>query len=134
MRNWLARLCIGFGCLAPELPGAGPTLDIYWADVEGGAATLIVSPAGESLLVDTGNPRPDDRDAKRVFEVAQKAGLKKLDYVLITHFHGDHVGGLESLLKMIPAGKFLDHGDSVEDSAGWKTYLKLSEGRRQSLK
>ncbi|HZO57011.1 MAG TPA: MBL fold metallo-hydrolase [Bryobacteraceae bacterium] len=121
--------------LAPIwLNAASSTLDIYWADVEGGAATLIVTPGGESLLVDTGNPRPDDRDAKRVFEAAKQAGLKKIDYVLITHFHGDHVGGLESLLKMIPVTKFLDHGDSVEDNAGWKTYLKLSEGRRQSLK
>lgn len=126
------RLCIASIALAAVLPAAN--LDIYWADVEGGAATLIVTPSGESLLVDTGNPRPDDRDAKRVFEVVQKAGLKKLDYVLITHFHGDHVGGLEALLKMVPAGKLLDHGDSVEDNAGWKTYLNLSEGRRQSLK
>jgi competence protein ComEC len=120
--------------LASTLSAASKTLDIYWADVEGGAATLIVTPAGESLLVDTGNPRPDDRDAKRAFEAAKLAGLSKIDYLLITHFHGDHVGGLESLLKMIPIGKFLDHGDSVEDNAGWKTYLKLSEGKRRSVK
>src|SRR5215510_7540998 len=68
------------------------TLDIYWIDVEGGAATLIVSPSGESLLVDTGNGTPDDRDAKRIYEAVQQTGLKKIDYVLTTHFHGDHVG------------------------------------------
>jgi beta-lactamase superfamily II metal-dependent hydrolase len=125
----VALLC----ALSAPLPAA-KTLDIYWADVEGGAATLIVTPSGESLLVDTGNPRPDDRDAKRVFEATKLAGLSKIDYLLITHFHGDHVGGLESLLKMIPIGKFLDHGDSVEDNAGWKNYQKLSAGKRQSLK
>ena len=131
----MTRLLLAIGLLlASALSAASKTLDIYWADVEGGAATLIVTPAGESLLVDTGNPRPDDRDAKRAFEAAKLAGLSKIDYLLITHFHGDHVGGLESLLKMIPIGKFLDHGDSVEDNAGWKTYLKLSEGKRQSVK
>jgi competence protein ComEC len=72
-------------------------LDIYWVDVEGGGATLIVTPEGQSLLVDTGNPGPDDRDAKRIFQAAQKAGLKKIDYLMITHFHGDHVGGVPAL-------------------------------------
>ena len=128
MRTLGLALCFGLGIATAQL-------SIYHIDVEGGAATLIVTSSGESLLVDTGNPRPDDRDAKRIHEVAtRQAGLKKLDYVMITHFHGDHVGGLESLLKMMPAGKFLDHGDSVEDNAGWKTYQKLSTGKRQSLK
>src|ERR1700730_7906750 len=92
--------------------GQSKTLDIYWIDVEGGGATLIVTPQGQSLLVDTGNPTPDDRDAKRIAAAAKQAGLKKLDYLLITHYHGDHVGGVPALAKMIPIDHFLDHGDS----------------------
>ena len=59
-------------------------LDIYWIDTEGGAATLIVTPSGQSLLVDTGNPGPNDRDPKRIFEMAKAAGLSKIDILLIT--------------------------------------------------
>ena len=85
-------------------------------DVEGGGATLIVTPEGQSLLIDTGNPAPDDRDAKRIFRAAQKAGLKKIDYLMITHFHGDHIGGAPALAKLIPIEHFLDHGESIEAS------------------
>jgi beta-lactamase superfamily II metal-dependent hydrolase len=113
-------------------------LDIYWVDVEGGGATLIVTPAGQSLLVDTGNPAPDDRDAKRVFEATQKAGLKKIDYVLITHFHGDHVGGVPALAKLIPIEHFLDHGDSIEATGRgaelWEAYKTVAAGKRTTLK
>src|SRR3989454_9894451 len=91
-------------------------LEIYWIDVEGGASTLFVSPTGESLLFDTGYPDNGDRDAKRIFAAAQKAGLTKIDHVVISHWHGDHVGGLEALSKMIPIGKFYDHGDGVEEA------------------
>src|SRR5437588_7991167 len=78
-------------------------MDIYWIDVEGGAATLIVSPSGESMLIDTGFP-VDDRDAKRIYAATQMAGLKKIDHLLISHYHADHVGGLTTLVKMIPVG------------------------------
>jgi len=76
-------------------------LRIYFIDVEGGAATLIVSPSGESLLADTGNPLPDDRDAKRIYAATQQAGLKKIDYLVTTHFDGDHSGGVAALVKLI---------------------------------
>src|SRR6202051_885798 len=114
-------------------------LDIYWVDVEGGGATLIVTPEGQSLLVDTGNPAPDDRDAKRIFQTAQKAGLKKIDYLLITHFHGDHVGGVPALAKMIPIEHFLDHGDSVETEnperrTVWEAYKAVATWKRTTLK
>src|SRR5436190_16123753 len=66
--------------------------DIYWIDVEGGAATLMVTPKGESVLIDTGYPGP--RDTGRVVEVATRvAGLKQIDHVIITHYHIDHFGG-----------------------------------------
>src|SRR5207344_3340701 len=86
-------------------------LDIYWIDVEGGAATLIVAPSGESLLYDAGYA-DGDRDAKRIYAATQLAGLKKIDYFVLSHFHGDHVGGLPALAKMIPIDRFFDHGDT----------------------
>src|SRR5229473_364848 len=98
--------------LACTLHAASRNLEIYWIDAEGGAATLIVAPSGESLLVDTANRTPDDRDAKRIMAAAQQAGLKKIDILLTTHFHGDHIGAMEALLKMIPIGLYVDHGES----------------------
>jgi competence protein ComEC len=87
---------------------ADKRLDVYWVDVEGGAATLLVTPAGESVLIDTGSA--GERDSKRIFEVAtQQAGLKKLDHVIITHFHSDHYAGLPALAKLIPVGALHDH-------------------------
>jgi len=84
-------------------------LDIYWVDVEGGAATLIVTPAGESVLFDTGSP--GGRDAGRIHHVAKDvAGLDKIDHLVITHFHSDHVGGAMELAKLIPIGIVYDKG------------------------
>src|SRR6266699_748347 len=88
-------------------------LEVYWIDVEGGASTLFVSPSGESMLFDTGY-EVGDRDAKRIYATAQQAGLKQNDHVVISHWHGYHVGGLAALAKMIPLGKFYDHGNGVE--------------------
>ena len=115
---------------------AGPrSLEIYWIDVEGGAATLLVSPSGESFLIDTGWA-VDDRDAKRVFAATQLAGLKKIDYLLISHFHADHVGGLAALSKMIPIEKFYDHGDTIEkENQQWlDSYKAASAGKRTIVK
>src|SRR5947207_13830761 len=94
---------------ASALAAASPNLDIYWIDAEGGASTLIVSPGGQSMLVDTANRRPDDRDAKRIFAVAQLAGLKKIDVLVTTHYHGDHLGGAEALSHLIPIELYVDH-------------------------
>ena len=85
------------------------SLDIYFIDVEGGAATLVVTPAGQSLLIDTGFP--GDRDAGRIAHVAlEVAGLKQIDHCLITHWHRDHVGGVPTLAKLIPIKHYYDHG------------------------
>jgi beta-lactamase superfamily II metal-dependent hydrolase len=124
---------------AAILPAAQSSLQIYFVDVEGGGATLIVTPAGQSLLADTGNPMPDDRDARRIYQVAQAAGLKKIDYVLITHFDRDHSGGAPALAKMIPVEKYWDHGDSIEtqapqDAQRWQAYLSVAAGKRHSPK
>ena len=108
--------------------GSAHTLDIYWNDVEGGGATLIVTPAGESILIDSGNPGA--RDSGRIFKTAQIAGLKKIDYFLLTHFHTDHYGGVAQLSKLIPIGEVLDRGipDSDPDhnprATNWLNIIK----------
>src|SRR5437660_3913326 len=83
-------------------------LDIYFIDTEGGAATLIVTPAGESVLIDCGNP--GNRDAERIHRVAEQAGLKAIDHLIITHWHTDHYGGVGRLTQMMPVRNFYDHG------------------------
>lgn len=94
----------------PVLGGAADRkLDVYWNDTEGGAATLIVTPAGESVLIDTGNP--GGRDAQRIYKTAtQVAGLKQIDYLVVTHFHIDHFGGAAELAKLIPIRTVYDNG------------------------
>ena len=110
-------------------------LEIYWVDVEGGAATLILSPSGESMLIDTGF-EVDGRDAKRIYAAAQQAGLKKIDYVVISHYHADHVGGLAALSKMIPLGSFYGRGDEIEPvNQKWlDSYRAASAGKRTIVK
>jgi competence protein ComEC len=104
------------------------TLDIYWNDVEGGGATLIVTPAGESILIDSGNPGA--RDSGRIYKTAQIAGLKKIDYYITTHFHMDHFGGAAELSKLIPIGTVLDRGipdtdpDHRPNAANWLNVIK----------
>lgn len=131
-RHWLPAFFVAAVALLPAQPR---TLDIYWIDVEGGAATLIVSPSGESLLIDTGWT-VGDRDARRIDAAAQRAGLKKIDYLLISHWHADHAGGLAALSKMIPIGRFFDHGDAVEPAnQQWlDSYKTVSAGRRTIVK
>src|SRR4051812_49372559 len=80
-------------------------LDIYWIDTEGGAATLVITPTGESMLFDTGYP-DDDRDAKRIVAAAREAGISRIDHLVISHYHRDHVGGLAALTKLIPIGRY----------------------------
>jgi len=89
-------------------------LEIYLIDVEGGQATLFVAPSGESLLIDTGWPGHNSRDANRIAAAAKHAGVKKIDYLLITHFHEDHVGGVPQLAGKLPIRNFIDHGEDVE--------------------
>jgi competence protein ComEC len=101
---------------------AAKTLDIYAIDTEGGQATLVVSPSGQSLLIDTGFAGNNDRDPRRILAAAKAAGLKKIDFLLISHFHADHFGGVESLANQIPVGTFLDHGPSVQTQDGKPAY------------
>src|ERR1017187_818151 len=100
---------------AAALPAAG-NLEIYFIDVEGGQATLFVSPSGESMLVDTGWAGFNRRDAGRIIAAAKMAGVKKIDYLVVTHYHADHVGGVPQLAEKMPIRNFVDHGANVEDS------------------
>ncbi len=93
---------------------AADTLDVYFIDVEGGQSTLFVTPSGKSMLVDTGWPGFNGRDAERIVTVAKAAGVTRLDYVVITHYHMDHVGGVPQLAARIPVGTYVDHGRCVE--------------------
>jgi competence protein ComEC len=110
---------------------ADRTLDIYWVDVEGGGATLIVTPAGESILVDSGNPF--ERDPGRIHKVATEvAGLRKIDHLVTTHFHADHFGGAAELAALIPIGQVHDNGipetnpDNRPDDLRWPITIQPS--------
>lgn len=99
------------------------TLDIYVVDVEGGNATLFVSPSGESLLIDAGNPS-NGRDAGRILAAANDAGVKTIDHLIVTHYHGDHVGGVPELAARVPISHFIDHGANVQPGANIDDVLK----------
>lgn len=124
------------------LPAADRTLDIYWIDSEGGGSTLLVTPAGESVLIDSGNP--GGRDAGRIFKVASEvAGLKRIDHYVTTHFHIDHFGGAAELATKIPLGTVWDNGIPETDPDGgantnrWlasiKPYRDMKAGQRRTM-
>jgi beta-lactamase superfamily II metal-dependent hydrolase len=110
---------------------------IYSIDVEGGQSTLIVTPSGGSLLVDTGWPNHDGRDAIRIQAAMKDAGITRIDHVFITHFHTDHVGGVPELVKHVSVGEFLDHGPNREDSDitrhDFAAYLKAIDGKPRRI-
>lgn len=105
------------------------TLDIYVTDVEGGNATLFVTPSGESVLIDTGNANGAVRDAGRIMDAVRDAHLTQIDHLILTHYHADHFGGMEELSKQIPIKEFIDHGPNVQPGVGadWEkdVYPKL---------
>ncbi len=120
----------------------GATLDIYWIDSEGGGSTLIVTPARESILIDSGNP--GGRDSTRIHKLATKiAGLKQIDHYITTHFHIDHFGGVAELAALLPIGQVYDNGipekdpDHNPDDTFWrnssKPYREFKADKRNVL-
>ena len=110
---------------------AAKNLEIYFIDVEGGQATLIVAPSKQSLLVDSGWPGNNLRDATRIAAAAKRAGVKQIDYLVITHFHTDHVGGVPQLASKMPIRNFVDHGETIEQDADgirqYHAYVKIRD-------
>jgi competence protein ComEC len=137
MRRALLSVAILAGLLSivPSVRGGGDDrrLDIYWIDVEGGAATLIVTPAGQSILIDTGNP--GHRDPDRIVQTAtREARLRQLDHVIITHYHSDHFGGAATLATMLPIVHLHDNGlfEGLTERPD-KSYLDLKAGKRSAI-
>jgi competence protein ComEC len=126
MRFLWILLILSLACsFAPAQTRASGRLDIYVIDVEGGNATLFVSPSHESLLIDTGNAgAAAPRDAGRIMEAAKDAGLSQIDHLIITHWHGDHFGGLAELASRISIREFIDHGPNVQPGEAADTFLR----------
>ena len=119
-----AAALITLAALLAGLPAASAAtrdLRAYFIDVEGGQSTLFVTPTGQSLLIDTGWPGNEGRDADRILAATKAAGVSKIDYVLLTHYHNDHSGGIPQLVDRIPVGTFIDHGANIDTKPGAPT-------------
>jgi len=134
-------LIVNFSAIPVSNSGAaGHSLAIYFIDVEGGASTLIVTPAGESILVDAGWPENDSRDAKRIQTAMQKAGVSQIDHMIMTHYHVDHYGGIPNLAALVPIRHFYDHGPmrSLDEDKDfprmYAAYRTASGGQSRTLK
>ena len=137
MRAVVITICCVLAAVLLGAQNRSGTLTIYYIDTEGGQSTLFVGPAGESLLVDTGNA--GDRDLGRIAETLRTAGVTKIDHLWTTHYHGDHVGALFELAKQFPVDHFYDHGkphpnDRIVSAQFLSTYETLTSGKRTIVK
>ena len=107
----LVCLTVGGVVLCAQATPTRP-LEIYVIDVEGGKSDLWVTPAGQSILIDTATK--GDRDLNRILDTIKAAGVTKIDYAITTHYHVDHAGNLEEIANRMPIVNFVDHGDTVE--------------------
>jgi beta-lactamase superfamily II metal-dependent hydrolase len=125
---------------APQTKVEQRTLDLYFIDVEGGAATLIVTPAGESVLLDAGWDGFDGRDAKRIQQAMRQAGITAIDHLVVTHYHRDHYGGVPELASLVPIKRFYDHGkmtslaDDPQFAERYGAYQAAAKGQTITLK
>jgi competence protein ComEC len=136
--GFLTRSFFVFALFVTCLPAR--SLDIYFIDVEGGGATLIATPEGESILIDSGWRRDDGRDAHRIVKALEHAGLKNIDYLVTTHFHADHYGSVLRLSRMLTIRNFLDHGprtavrEHPDFAIMYAEYMRANRGVRQTLR
>ena len=118
--------------LSSVLPAASKTFDMYLIDTEGGKSLLLISPSGESMLIDSGFPGSDDRDAKRIAEAVKAANLKQVDRLVTSHYDGDHVGNVTATAARVPIKTFYDHGDAaVKDPRTTKAVRRIWRLRRR---
>jgi beta-lactamase superfamily II metal-dependent hydrolase len=123
-----------------ETKPARRTLEMYFIDVEGGAATLIVTPAGESVLIDAGWADVNGRDANRIRQAMQQAGVTEIDHLVATHYHQDHYGGIPDLSRLITVKRFYDHGkmtamtEDAQFAARYAAYQSAAKGQTTALK
>jgi competence protein ComEC len=135
----LSALAAGPAAAAQKQNARPASLKIYFVDVEGGQSTLIVTPSGQSLLVDTGWAGFNGRDAERIMQAAKLAGIHRINFLLVTHYHADHVGGVPQLAARIPIDNFLDHGADVQDGSAdhklYSAYMKAAQkGKHRVVK
>jgi len=127
LRLSLCAVVIVAAAIPPVYTQTPNTLDIYVIDVEGGNATLLVSPSKESVLIDTGNSGGGAvRDAGRIMAAIKDAGLRQIDHLIITHWHSDHFGGLDALAPQIPILEFIDHGPNAQPNTTTDEYIKTT--------
>jgi beta-lactamase superfamily II metal-dependent hydrolase len=125
MRVATALLVLALAAASLGAQGAPGALRLYLIDVEGGNATLLVSPSGESMLIDTGNAgAAAARDAGRILAAAADAGITQLDYLVTTHYHGDHYGAMSEVVAKLPVRNFVDHGVNVQPSQAADAFLQ----------
>ena len=123
----LAIGLIALGLGISPVKASAQALEIYLIDVEGGGATLFVSPTGQTLLVDTGNGgQRAARDAGRIISAMRDAGVNEIDHLITTHWHGDHYGAMQELARQVPIQHFIDHGPSVETNAAVAEFLSTT--------
>lgn len=120
----LIAVLTSLSLLAASLSGGKGSLQFYVVDVEGGNATLIITPSGESLLLDTGHLNAAARDAGRIIEAMNDAGVKQIDHLITTHWHLDHFGGMAELARQVPIREFIDHGPSIQRNTKADAFLK----------
>ncbi len=125
MRRTICFLVVVLTAALAFAQNRGKALDIYLIDVEGGNATLFVTPSGENMLIDTGNGGAGAvRDAERIAAAVKDAGLKQIDHLVTTHYHGDHFGGMEEFVARVPVRHFIDHGPNVQPNPNVDTFLQ----------
>lgn len=136
-RTWLSLLALVM--LVPLMAarvdgqaGSQKPLEIYFIDTEGGQATLFVTPGGESLLWDTGTNDAKKMQAESIMKAIKEAGLQQLDYVVVSHYHGDHVGNAADLAGRLPIRTWYDHGAYTTENqpnraTGFLSWLPMRE-------